>query len=132
MGRHTKVLTLPVYEKENTELKPVKIRLKLTLCHILLLLEGLDKYVYKLFIISRRAYLSISMIDAPQSSWARSHHINLNIYQEFTLSWGVEWGFFLEFGEAWPGIFFFFFFEIRLLFTLNADFKIKLQNINRV
>ena len=32
-------------EKENSEFNPVALRLKLTLCRILLMKEGLDKYI---------------------------------------------------------------------------------------
>ena len=36
-----------VKEKENPEFKPVFTAKKLTLCHILLVVEGLDRYKYR-------------------------------------------------------------------------------------
>ena len=38
-----------VYEKENSEFKPVKLRLKITLCHILLVSRGLGKHTHTTF-----------------------------------------------------------------------------------
>ena len=53
-----------VQEKENSEFKPIVLYSKLTLCHILLMVERLDKYIPPL---SAKEFLIIKALPKQQS-----------------------------------------------------------------